>query len=145
MNVRNNVSRPLVYICSPYRPVLSDSILRANELVDNLKLARDACTLAVFRGYESIAPHLYYPQFLNDEDENERALGMELGMKALERCQEVWIVSLRISSGMSAEIRKAQKLGIPVKVFTAEGFQEYRGDGEVTDNCYTDTTDGAID
>lgn len=36
---------------------------------------------------------------------------------------------------MSAEIRKAQKLGIPVKVFTAEGFQEYRGDGEVTDNC----------
>ena len=135
MNVRSNVNRPLVYICSPYRPVLSDPILRANELVDNLKLARDACTLAVFRGYEPIAPHLYYPQFLNDEDENERALGMELGMKALERCQEVWIVSLRISSGMSAEIRKAKELSIPVKVFTAEGFQEYRGDGEVTDNC----------
>ena len=145
MNVRNNVSRPLVYICSPYRPVLSDPILRANELVDNLKLARDACTLAVFRGYEPIAPHLYYPQFLNDENEEERTLGMELGMKALERCQEVWIVSLRISSGMSAEIRKAQELGIPVKVFTATGFRKYTGNGDMTDNCYADTLDSVID
>ena len=84
-------------------------------------------------------------KFLHDEDENERALGMELGMKALERCQEVWIVSLRISAGMIVEIRKAQELGIPVKVFTAEGFQEYRGDGEITDNCYADTLDSVID
>ena len=70
---------------------------------------------------------------------------MELGMKALERCQEVWIVSLRISSGMSAEIKEARELGIPVKVFTATGFRKYTGNGDMTDNCYADTLDSVID
>lgn len=61
-------------------------------------------------------------------------------MKALEICQEVWIASLRSSAGMSAEIRKAQRLGIPMKVFPAEGFQRYRGDGKVTDDCLMNWT-----
>ena len=67
-----------VYICSPFRPVSTDPILRANEVIDNLKLAKNACTFATLRGCEPIAPHLYYPQFLNDDDEYERALGMSL-------------------------------------------------------------------
>lgn len=75
-----------VYICSPLRPVSTDPILRANELIDNLKLAKDACTFAALCGCEPIAPHLYYPQFLDDNDPTERALGMELGLKALRIC-----------------------------------------------------------
>ena len=134
-----------VYICSPFRPISTNPILAANELIDNLKLAKDACTFATLRGCEPIAPHLYYPQFLNDDDEYERALGMELGLKALRACDELWIISPRISSGMSAEIKEAKMCGIPVLVFTAAGFREYRGDGEVTDNCYADTADGVID
>ncbi len=137
-------AKPLVYICSPFRPVSTDPILRANELIDNLKLAKDACTFAALRGCEPIAPHLFYPQFLNDEDEVERALGMELGMKALRNCDELWIMSCRISSGMSAEIKEAQKCGIKVLVFTAAGFREYRGSGDMTDNCYADMVDTAV-
>ena len=128
-------SRPLVYICSPYRPVSENPVLVANELIGNLKLARDAAALATFRGYKPIAPHLYYPQFLNDDDQLERELGMELGMLALARCSELWIVSARISSGMSTEIKRARELGIPVLVFTTVGLVPYTGDGEVTDNC----------
>ena len=75
----------------------------------------------------------------------ERALGMGLGLKALRACDELWIISPRISSGMSAEIKKAQKCGIPVLVFTAEGFRVYTGNGDMTDNCHVDTADGVID
>ena len=134
-----------VYICSPLRPVSTDPILRANELIDNLKLAKDAATFAALRGYEPIVPHLFYPQFLNDDDEVERALGMELGLKALRSCDELWIISARISSGMSIEIKEAQKCGIKVLVFTAAGFREYRGNGDMTDNCYADVADGVIE
>ncbi|HRU98042.1 MAG TPA: hypothetical protein P5092_11510 [Ruminococcus sp.] len=46
---------------------------------------------------------------------------------------------------MSAEIKEAKKCGIPVLVFTAAGFKQYRGNGDMTDNCYADTADGVID
>lgn len=129
----------------PLRPVSTDPILRANELIDNLKLAKDACAFAALRGCDPVAPHLFYPQFLDDNDPTERALGMELGLKALRACDELWIISPRISNGMSAEIKEAQKCGIRVLVFTAEGFREYRGTGDMTDNCNADTADGVID
>jgi hypothetical protein len=60
---------------------------------------------------------------------------MELGLLALARCSELWIVNARISAGMSAEIKKARELGIPVLVFTTVGLVPYTGDGEITDNC----------
>lgn len=144
MKDQNNTQKR-VYICSPFRPLSTTPILAANELIDNLKLAKDSCTFAALRGCKPIAPHLYYPQFLNDDDEVERALGMELGLKALRSCDELWIISLRISSGMSAEIKEAQKCGIPALVFTAAGFRKYTGNGDMTDNCYADTADGVID
>lgn len=134
-----------VYICSPFHPVLTDPILFANEMIDNLKLAKDAATLAVLRGCDPVAPHLCYPQFLNDDDEYERQLGVELGLKALRSCDELWIISPRISSGMSAEIKEAQKCGIKVLMFTAAGFREYIGNGDMTDNCYADVADGVIE
>lgn len=138
-------AHPTVYICSPLRPVSTGPILRANELIDNLKLAKDTCTFAALRGCDPVAPHLFYPQFLDDNDPTERALGMELGLKALRSCDELWIISPRISSGMSAEIKEAQKCGIPVLVFTAAGFRKYTGNGDMTDNCYADVADGVID
>ncbi len=144
-NITTTASRKKVYICSPFRPISTDPILAANELIDNLRLAKDACTFAAIRGCEPIAPHLYYPQFLNDDDKYERALGMELGIKALRSCDELWIISPRISFGMSTEIKTAKQLGIPVLVFTSAGFRAYTGSGDVTDNCYADTADGVIE
>ena len=135
----------LVYICSPLRPVLLDPVSRTEELNTNIKLARDACTLAVYRGFLPVAPHLYFPQFLNDDVPAERNLGLDMGKALLRQCAQLWIISPRISNGMSAEIKEAQKRGIPVLVFTAAGFRQYRGNGDTTDNCYADTADGVID
>ena len=128
-----------VYICSPLRSVSPDVSAHPDELKANLRLACDACTFAAVRGFILVAPHLYFPQFLDDNKPMERTLGMNMGLELLRKCDALWIVSSRISYGMSAEIKEAQKYGIPVKVFTEEGFRLYTGDGEVTDNCFADT------
>lgn len=74
--------------------------------------------------------------------EAERELGLSIGLQLISRCQELWIVSRRISVGMSAEIKEAQRVGVRVLVFTADGFRKYAGNGDVTDNCMKDTLDG---
>lgn len=135
----------LVYICSPLRPVSPVAAERPDELKANIKLACEACTLAAYCGFLPVAPHIYFPQFLSDDVASERKLGMDMGLELLRKCDVLWIISPRISSGMSAEIKEAQKCGIPVFVFTAAGFRRYAGNGDVTDNCCADTLDGVIE
>ena len=54
--------RPIVYICSPY----------AGEIEKNVKAAQGYSRFAVEKGYIPIAPHLLFPQFLNDANPKER-------------------------------------------------------------------------
>ncbi len=103
-----------VYICSPYRSYQKDPAERVREIEGNLKLARKGCRIAVERGYMPIAPHLYFPQFLNESTEGD--VGIEAGLELLKGCKEVWVLGRRISDGMADEINEAKELGIPVKV-----------------------------
>ena len=77
--------------------------------------ARAACRLALRRGYVPVAPHIYFPQFLRDEEPNERRIGVEVGLKCLEYCDELWAIGDRISEGMASEIAHANELGIPIR------------------------------
>ncbi len=61
--------RPIVYICSPY----------AGDVTANVENARRYSRFAVDAGYIPIAPHLLFPQFLNDADPKERQLGLFFG------------------------------------------------------------------
>lgn len=61
-----------------------------------------------------LAPHLYFTQFLKDEDAQERATGIRFGMQWLEEADEVWVFGETISEGMAAEIKRAHELGKPV-------------------------------
>jgi hypothetical protein len=90
--------RPIVYICSPY----------SGNAEQNTKAARNYCRFAVDMGYIPIAPHLLYPQFLNDTNLNERRLGLFFGIVLLSKCAEVWVFGRTISSGMEAEIKRAK-------------------------------------
>ena len=54
--------RSIVYICSPY----------AGDVENNTAAARRYCRFAVEVGYIPIAPHLLFPQFLNDSNPKER-------------------------------------------------------------------------
>ena len=90
--------RPIVYICSPY----------AGEVSENVENAQKYSRFAVDNGYIPIAPHLLFPQFLNDNDPEERQLGQLFGNALMSKCSEVWVFGNRISAGMVAEIRRAK-------------------------------------
>ena len=103
-----------VYICSPYRSYQKDPAGRDKEIGRNLKLARKGCRIAVERGFIPVAPHLFFPQFLNEE--TERDVGIDMGMELLKNCDEVWVLGRTVSDGMAGEIAFARELGIPVRI-----------------------------
>jgi hypothetical protein len=98
---------PLVYICSPY----------AGEIEKNVQNARRYCRFAARQNCLPLAPHLHYPQFLDDSNPHDRALGLSFGLTLLGLCAKVWVFGGRVSSGMAAEIAKAKKRGIPIRYF----------------------------
>lgn len=105
--------RPLVYICSPY----------AGDTETNIEIAREFCATAVARRVIPLAPHLLFPQFMDDTDPDARELPMFFNRVLLSKCEAVWVYTARVSVGMRAEIEWAYQLEIPVRYFGA-GFEE---------------------
>ena len=100
--------RPIVYICSPY----------AGDTESNIKAAQKYSRFAVNKGYIPIAPHLLFPQFLNDADPAERKLGLFFGNALMSKCSEVWVFGERISAGMEAEIKRARWKNYRLRYFS---------------------------
>ena len=100
--------RPMVYICSPY----------AGDIDANVKAARNYSRFAVESGYIPIAPHLLFPQFLNDDIPAERNLGLFFGNAIMSKCCEIWVFGEHISSGMAAEIKRAKRKNYRLRYFT---------------------------
>lgn len=105
----------LVYIASPY----------AGDVVANTQFAIRCCLYAIRQGCTPVAPHLLYPQMLDDSEPKQRAIALKLGHRLLSVCQEVWACGSRISSGMAGEIALAETLCIPVRYF--HDLSEYTG------------------
>ena len=101
--------RPLVYIASPF----------TGDTEYNISRARGYCRFAVGCGCIPLAPHLLYPQFMDDSDPDDRELGLFFATILLGKCDEVWAFGNRISEGMSREIAKAKKRGLPVRYFSS--------------------------
>ena len=104
----------LVFICSPYRPESDDPEEQSREILRNIKLARIGCKIAVSRGCAPFAPHLLYPQFLDERDDEQRKAGMKIGLQYLNLCDEMWVLGMKITEGMAAEIAAANANGIPI-------------------------------
>ena len=100
--------RPIVYICSPY----------AGDVEGNTAAARRYSRFAVDAGYIPIAPHLLFPQFLDDNKPKERELGLFFGNAILSKCAEMWVFGDRISEGMEAEIKRATWKGHRIRYFS---------------------------
>ena len=105
----------LIYVASP----LSGNVEK------NIKYAKEACRAVMDSGYAFFAPHLLYPSVLDDTIPEERQLGMEMGLVMLEKCDELWAFGPRISEGMAAEMREAERLGIPVRRMELEEKQAH--------------------
>jgi hypothetical protein len=101
---------PLVYICSRY----------AGDIESNVQAARRYCRFAAESGYIPLASHLLYPQFLDDENPDERRLGLLFGNILMDKCDEVWIFGMELSPGMKAEYERAARKGYKIRRFTAD-------------------------
>lgn len=96
-----------VFICSRY----------AGDVKKNVETAKRLCRKATGEGLAPFAPHLLYTLFLNDDEPEEKLLGLECGKAFLDKCDELWFY---IGDGVSANMRHerdhALNLGIPVRI-----------------------------
>ena len=108
--------RPIVYICSPY----------AGDTESNIKAAQKYSRFAVDKGYIPVAPHLLFPQFMNDANPAERKLGLFFGNALMSKCSEVWVFGERISAGMEAEIKRARWKNYRLRYFSESCEEVHR-------------------
>jgi hypothetical protein len=99
-----------IFVCSRY----------TGDEENNLNFARKVCKEIAFNGDVPLAPHLIYPQFLDNNDLDERRIGIDCGKAFLDVCDELWICHSdpcgQISEGMYEEIRHAQSKRTPVVI-----------------------------
>ncbi|SDN06912.1 DUF4406 domain-containing protein [Acetanaerobacterium elongatum] len=112
--VKASVFRPMVFICSPYAGS-KDGTLNTEQ---NVSRAQRYSRFAVSRGCIPFAPHLLFPQFMDDDDPKERANAIFFGMVFMSKCQELWVFGRNITRGMAVEIEKAKHRGLPIRYFT---------------------------
>lgn len=100
--------KPLVYICSPF----------SGDVKANAQKARRYSRFAVDSGAIPLAPHLLLPQYMDEETERDAAMFMDKVL--LGKCEQMWVFGSRITSGMAAEIRRANKRHIRIRRFTED-------------------------
>ena len=123
---KENTMDKKVFICSPFAATAKDKDEKKKETIHNIHTAQVASLYAVMEGAIPYTPHLYFPQFLDDDDQDCRELGQLLGMLWLEECDELWVIGRRISDGMKKEIEMAKKLDIPIRYYVSKRTCEER-------------------
>ena len=110
--------RRWAYVCSPYR----------SDPAGNSRQAREYCYALYKMGMTPRAPHLLFPQFLNDSVPEERADGLAMARDELSRCSLVVVCGEKITEGMIDEIMLARRLRIPTT--TLDGLISMRSQGK---------------
>lgn len=95
--------RKKVFVCSPFH----------GDLEGNSEKAAKYCRRVYEDGGLPIAPHLLFPQFLNEDSLKERADGISMGLELMRECDEVWVYG-KATEGMEQEIRFAVEHGIHI-------------------------------
>lgn len=107
---KKSAFKPLIYICSPY----------SGDIEKNVEKARGFCRFAIDNNCIPLAPHLLFPQFMDDDIPAERELAIFMDIVLMGKCSEVWVLGNIISSGMEREIEIAKKRRQTVRYFNPE-------------------------
>lgn len=86
-----------VYVCSPY----------SGNVEHNIEKAKDFCNEVLLEGNMPIAPHLYFTQFMDDNNPTQREKALEFNKVLIDFCDELAVFGDHISSGMAEEIKYA--------------------------------------
>lgn len=98
--------RPRIYVASRY----------AGDVEANVAAAVEFCKYVIERKCIPVASHLLYPQMLDDNNPDERELGLMFGLSLLAVCDEVWCFGdVEASAGVQQEITEARRLGKMVR------------------------------
>lgn len=95
----------LIFLASPLK----------GDMENNIKKAREYSKYIVEQGHIPFAPHLLFTQFLDDTNPEERKIGISMGFKFMEFCDELWIFGDTISEGMKGDIEEFKKMNKPIR------------------------------
>lgn len=101
------------YICSPL----------GGNVSANIQNAKRYARYALESGMAPFIPH-FYALILNDDNEEERNLGMLAGLSMLWVCDAVWVFGDEITESMKTEIRFAEKLNIEVRYISENDLRK---------------------
>lgn len=106
-------TRQKIFVCSPLKGNAKDIF----DIGKNVTKAREFCRrIKTETDFIPYAPHLLYPQFLNEFNPDDREWGISCGLAFLALCDQLWVFSKEgeESDGMKREIELARELNIPV-------------------------------
>ena len=113
----NTYGLELCYICSPY---MGDE----ETIKRNKAYARELTRTAIDNGFLPVTVHLFITEVMNDNDLDERATGLTVGLGILDNCKYILIGrKYGITQGMSREILRAIDTG---KVILTTGGKDDR-------------------
>jgi hypothetical protein len=95
-----------VYIASPL----------GGDVRGNIERAKEYAKYALECGAAPVVPH-FYALILDDNEPEERKLGLKAGQTILTACDEVWVFGSVLSPGMKAEIELADRHDIKTRYF----------------------------
>jgi len=98
-----------IFVCSAY----------AGDIEANTAKAIEYCRRVIAEGHAPFAPHLLYPQMLDESNPADRAKGIACGLAWLDVCDEMWVFGL-VSSGMRQEILEATANMTKIRYFNQE-------------------------
>ncbi len=102
--------RPVVYICSPY----------SGDTETNVENAKRYSRFAVDQHCLPITPHIYFTQFMDDSNPDERDTAIFMNWVLMSKCVELWVFGSVISPGMKAEIERAKRKNMKIRYYTEE-------------------------
>jgi hypothetical protein len=112
---RQKKYRPIVYICSPFSQ---------GDKKQNVINARRFCKYAVAQNCIPFAPHLFFPQFMNDENPKERDMAFKMNHIMLGNCDELWVFGNKYTIGMQCEMKWAMRKKVHIRFFDENGKEK---------------------
>ena len=109
--MKNDTTKKLIMVSS-----------RFGGKVENIERAERFCRYVVNMGHIPVAPHVYFPRFLDDLNPEERQLGIEGSLALMSKCDEVWFFldeDEKLSEGMKLEAQLMVEMNIPYRVIDA--------------------------
>ena len=84
-----------IFICSPYQ----------GNIEENKKKAAYYAKIVARAGNVPVAPHIYFPTFLDEKNPNERMTGIEMGLELMDTCDMVYVFELEHAKEMKKPVR----------------------------------------